>query len=328
MTPRWPLFVLFLAAGVVLALPAALAIFVDLPVATQGNLQGLGIVLNFLILAAAAFDFLASPSLRRVDVSREMSDVMSVGASNAVRVWFTNRNPGPLTVEFTDEPPLPCATQGLPSSVTLAPLKARYRVYHAQPHHRGPNRFGDIYLRCRSRFGLWTFFDQRPLEKPVRIYPDIQAVHGIELLARRNRMAETGVKLSRLRGRGNEFDRLRDYRREDEFRHIDWKATARHQMLISREYVVEKNQNILIVLDCGRSMCNELGGITHLDRALNAAIVLAYIALRQGDNVGFLAFSNRPERWVRPVRGAGAIQTIIRSVRSEERRAGKECSSV
>ena len=58
-------------------------------------------------------------------------------------------------------------------------------------------------------------------------------------------------------------------------------------------------------------MCNELGGISHLDRALNAAIVLSYIALRQGDNVGFLAFSNRAERWVRPVRGAGAIQTII-----------------
>jgi uncharacterized protein (DUF58 family) len=147
---------------------------------------------------------------------------------------------------------------------------------------------------------------------PVRIYPDIQAVHGIELLARRNRLAELGVRMSRLRGRGNEFDRLREYRREDEFRHIDWKATALHQELVSREYVVERNQNILIVLDCGRSMCNELDGITHLDRALNAAIVLSYVALRQWDNVGLLAVSNKVERWVRPVRGAGAIQSIIR----------------
>src|SRR5262249_1478096 len=137
-------------------------------------------------------------------------------------------------------------------------------------------------------------------------------VHGIELLARRNRAAESGLKLSRLRGRGSEFDRLREYRREDEFRHIDWKATARQQTLVSREYVVERNQNILIVIDAGRSMCNELEGITHLDRALNAAIVLSYVALRQGDNVGILAFSNQVERWVRPVRGTGGIQTIIR----------------
>ncbi len=312
MTPRWPLFVLFAAAGAVLAAPAVASQFVDWSPASVRFVNNLGVLLNFLIFGLALVDLIVSPSLRRIDIEREMSDVMSVGARNAIRIWLTNRNRQAVTVDFQDEPPRPCATDGLPFIVTLAPLKARYRVYHVEPHHRGPNRFGDTYLRCKSRFGFWTFFDQRPAEKPVRVYPDIQAVHGIELLARRNRLAETGLKLSRLRGRGTEFDRLREYRREDEFRHIDWKATARQKQLISREYVVERNQNILIVLDCGRSMCNELGGISHLDRALNAAIVLSYIALRQGDNVGFLAFSNRAERWVRPVRGAGAIQTIIR----------------
>src|SRR5262249_54103847 len=158
---------------------------------------------------------------------------------------------------------------GLPFTMGLASEKGRYRVYHVEPRKRGTAAFGDIYLRTRSRWGFWSFFDQRPLPQDVRIYPDIQAVHGIELLARRNRAAETGDQLARLRGRGSEFDRLREYRRGDEYRHIDWKATARHQNLVSREYVVERNQNILIVLDCGRSMCNELHGISHLDRALN-----------------------------------------------------------
>ncbi|HEY2250787.1 MAG TPA: DUF58 domain-containing protein [Planctomycetaceae bacterium] len=312
MTPRWPLVVLFLAAGCVLSVPAVASIFVDLEPVTIRWLHGLGIGFNVLIFAAALVDLAVSPSLRRIDVEREMSDVMSVGARNAIRIWLTNRNRQTIEIDFQDEPPQPCATDGLPFVMSLAPLKARYRVYHVEPHHRGHASFGDIYLRCTSRFGLWTFFDQRPTARPVKVYPDIQAVHGIELLARRNRLAETGLKLSRLRGRGTEFDRLREYRREDEYRQIDWKATARQEQLVSREYVVERNQNILIVLDCGRSMCNELGGISHLDRALNAAIVLSYIALRQGDNVGFLAFSNRAERWIRPVRGAGAIQSIIR----------------
>src|SRR5262249_56156729 len=119
-------------------------------------------------------------------------------------------------------------------------------------------------------------------------------VPGTRLRARPNRLAKPGPNPSPLRGGGTESDRLGEDRREDEFRHIDWKATARQRQIISREYVVERNQNILIVLDCGRSMCNELGGISHLDRALNAAIVLSYIALRQGDNVGFLAFSTPP----------------------------------
>jgi uncharacterized protein (DUF58 family) len=312
MTPRWPLLVLFVAAGGVLAFPAIAAPFVDLSPAMARFVRGAGVSLNFLIFGLALLDLLISPSLHRIDVHRETSEVMSVGARNAVRVWLTNSNRSNVTVEFQDEPPQPCATDGLPFVITLAPLKARYRVYYVEPHHRGPTRYGSIFLRCRSRMSLWTFFDRRPAEVQVKVYPDIQAVHGIELLARRNRLAETGLKLSLLRGRGTEFDRLREYRREDEFRHIDWKATARQRQVISREYVVERNQNILIVLDCGRSMCNELGGISHLDRALNAAIVLGYIALRQGDNVGFLAFSNRAERWVRPVRGAGAIQTIIR----------------
>ena len=312
MTPRWPLLVLFLITGAVLSAPAVALIFVDIDPSTARWLHIGGMTLNLAILGLALLDIALSPSLRNVDLEREMSDVMSVGARNAIRVWMTNRNRQSLTVEFQDEPPQPCATDGLPFVMKLAPRKARYRIYHVVPHHRGPTRFGDVFLRSRSLLGFWTFFDQRTAARQVRVYPDIQAVRGIELLARRNRLAETGLKLSRLRGRGSEFDRLREYRREDEYRHIDWKATARQQQLISREYVVERNQNILIVLDCGRSMCNEQGGITHLDRALNAAIVLSYIALRQGDNVGFLAFSNRAERWVRPVRGAGAIQTIIR----------------
>lgn len=312
MTPRWPMLVSFILAGCVLCAPTALAAFVDLTPATTRLTHGIGIALNLLIFGLSLVDLVVSPSLRQIEVEREMSDVMSVGARNAVRIWLTNRNRSTVQVDFQDEPPEPCATDGLPFVMSLAPLKARYRVYYVEPHHRGTTQFNDIYLRSTSRLGFWTFFDQRHAARQIKVYPDIQAVHGIELLARRNRLAEAGLKLSRLRGRGTEFDRLREYRREDEFRHIDWKATARQRQVISREYVVERNQNILIVLDCGRSMCNELGGISHLDRALNAAIVLSYIALRQGDNVGFLAFSNRAERWVRPVRGAGAIQTIIR----------------
>lgn len=314
MTPRRRLFLLFLAATIPLALPALCTPFTELSVATERLFEGVGILLNFLVFGLALYDVAISPSLSRVDVEREVADVMSVGARNAVRIWFTNRNAQPIPVEFQEKVPQPATTEGLPFSLRLEPQKARYRVYHLIPRHRGPNRFGRIFLRSVTRLGLWTLHDERPLSREIKIYPDIQAVHGIELLARRNRVAEMGIKLSRLRGRGNEFDRLREYRREDEPRHIDWKATARQRQLIAREYVVERNQNIVLVLDCGRSMCNEADGITHLDRALNAAIVLAYVALRQGDNVGLFAASNQAERWVRPMRGANAIQTLIRAV--------------
>ena len=276
------------------------------------GLIGLGILLAVGLFLFSLFDLVVSPSPARIDVRREVGEVLSVGASNPVRLLLRNRNKTDVLVTTHDEPPAPCDFEELPFESTLRPGKIHAHLYHAIPHHRGQNRFGTVFLQIQSRFKLWTLTQTIDLNQEVKIYPDIQAVRGVELLARMNRLAEAGVRMSRLKGRGSEFDRLREYRREDEYRSIDWKATSRYQNLISREYVVEKNQNILFVLDAGRSMCNEHEGITHFDRALNAAILLSYIALRQGDTVGMLVGSNKIDRWVPPVRGTSGVQSLIR----------------
>lgn len=303
MMPRGPLFCL--VGGTVLCMAAGIVA----PGAT-----GVGLAATVLLVLAAAVDRWRSPRLSRVDVYRDAAEVLSVGARNAVWVWFKNRNRRALTLSVHDDHPVPGDVEDLPFTIELPPRQTRYRIYHVTPHKRGLAQFDHIYLRCPSRWRLWTLTERRPLQRTVRVYPDIQAIHGVELLARQNRLAEAGVRMSRLRGRGNEFDRLREYRREDEYRSIDWKATARRQELVAREYVVERNQNVLFLLDCGRSMCNEHDGITHFDRALNAVILLAYVALRQGDTVGALCFSNHVERWIPPVRGRGAVQTLIRQM--------------
>ena len=272
----------------------------------------LGLAINLLIVLLAMIDLLLTPPPRELEITREVSKVLSVGASNPVILRLVNRSPVELTLEVTDEPPQPSRTQDLPLTVRLLPWKEHTATYHLIPQRRGRNRFTNVHIRYRSRLGLWTRGEKRPLERSVKIYPDIRAVRRFDLLARKNRLAEMGLKLWRLRGREGEFERLREYRLEDELRHIDWKATAKHQRLISREFTVERNQNIVFLLDCGRSMCNETEGISHLDRGLNAAIILSYIALGQGDNVALLAFSNRVERAVGPVRGKPAIRTLIR----------------
>lgn len=303
MMPRLPLLFLFAVAMIPFALATVW------PAAAQ-----IGILICLGVLLLALIDLAISPSLLALEIHREVKDVLSVGTPNSVKLWFTNRGSVPLHVFVHDEPPTPCSYTDLPFDIELIPNKHQYRIYHVEPHHRGNNRFRRVFLQMKSRLKLWTIYDERDIHQNIRIYPDIKSVHGVELLARRNRLAAAGIKLSRLRGRGTDFDRLREYRREDEFRSIDWKATSRHQQLISREYVVEKNQNIIFLLDCGRSMCNEDEGVTHFDRALNAAILLSYVALRQGDSVSLLACSNKVERWVPPIRGAGSIQKLIRQI--------------
>ncbi|WP_298867402.1 DUF58 domain-containing protein [uncultured Gimesia sp.] len=303
MMPRLPLIFLFAMAMIPFALGTVWQ------EATQvGVLICLGVFLLSLV------DLAVTPSLLAVEVHRDVNEVLSVGTPNSVKLSFINRGTVPLSIHVHDEPPLPCHYSNLPFDIELFPNKHQYSIYHVEPHHRGKNRFRRVFLQMKSKLKLWTVYDEKDIHQEVRIYPDIKAVRGVELLARRNRLAETGIKLSRLRGRGTEFDRLREYRRGDEFRSIDWKATSRHQELISREYVIEKNQNIIFLIDCGRSMCNEEGGVTHFDRALNAAILLSYVALRQGDTISLMACSNKVERWVPPIRGAGSIQKLIRQV--------------
>jgi uncharacterized protein (DUF58 family) len=270
------------------------------------------LALDGTVILVAGIDYFRTTKPDRIEILREVSEVLSVGTRNLVTLRLLNRAEIPLRLEVTDEPPEPGRTDGLPFEADLAPQREVEAHYHLVPGRRGPSRFSFVHFRFRSPLGLWTRTVRRPLVDDVRIYPDIRTVRRFDLLARRNRLAEMGLKLWRLRGREGEFERLRDYRREDELRHVDWRATAKHGKLISREFVVERNQNVVVLLDCGRSMVNETDGIAHLDRGLNASIMLSYIALGQGDNVSLVAFSNRIERVAGPVRGKRAVQTLIR----------------
>lgn len=264
------------------------------------------------IVVLALLDVLVSPRPIRIVVERETSDVMSVGALNMVKLHLHNQNSSSVLVQVHDEPPLPGDLHELPATTRIGPRQSVTLTYHVRPHHRGRGQFGTVFLRMRSRLFLWTLSDERELPADVRIFPDIRAIHGVELLARHNRLSQAGVRLSRLQGRGTDFDRLREYRRGDEYRCIDWKATAKHREVVSREYVVEKNQNVLFVLDAGRSMCNQVDGISHFDRALNAAILMSYVALRQGDSISLLCCGKEVQRWIPTLRGAPAIQSLVR----------------
>ena len=271
------------------------------------------LLLNLVLVAVACVDLLISPSPNDVAIHREISEVLSVGASNPATLTVRNRTGLTLAITLHDDPGPLCEVDRLPQSVTVGPGKEETIHYSVKPSRRGASEMPAVHLRFPTRLGLWTRHQVRSLKTPIRIYPDIRAVYRYELMARQNRLSEIGVRMVRMPGQGREFERLREFRYGDEIRQIDWKATARQRQLISREFNVERNQNIVIMVDCGRFMRNETDGISYLDRALNSAIMLSYIALGQGDNVSLLAFSNKIERFIRPVRGKPGIQSILRS---------------
>ena len=277
------------------------------------TLADMALLINVVLVIAAGVDVLISGSPDEIEVEREISDVLSVGTSNPAKIILRSKCRLPLSVTVHDDPGEICEIERLPETVRLEPWKEESVSYVVKPLKRGAAILQAVHLRFPTLLGLWTRHQIRKLETHVRVYPDIRAVYRYELMASRNRLAEIGVRVMRMPGQGREFERLREYRYGDEIRHIDWKATARQRELISREFTVERNQNIVLMVDCGRFMRNETDGISYLDRALNSAIMLSYIALGQGDNVSLMAFSNQIERFVRPVRGKPGIQAILRS---------------
>ena len=132
-------------------------------------------------------------------------------------------------------------------------------------------------------------------------------------MARDNRLGELGIHQRQRRGQGMEFHQLREYRVGDSMRQIDWKATSRLRKAISREYRDERDQQVFFLLDHGRRMHSRDGDLTHLDHALNAVLLLAYVALRQGDAVGLMTLG-ASRRFIAPRKGPSHVNTILDTV--------------
>ena len=149
----------------------------------------------------------------------------------------------------------------------------------------------------------------------MRVYPDVRQIARYTVLARRDRLSTLGVRRSRKLGTDNEFERLRDYIEGDEPRHMDWRATARRRKLTVRAHQVNQSQRLIFLIDCGRMMAGDTGdGLSPLDHALNAMLMLAHVALIRGDQVGVLAFSDTVKAYVPPGGGPRRINRIVHSV--------------
>ena len=263
------------------------------------------------LIVIAAFDALLG---RRalVAVERELPEVFSLGRQNVVTLELRSLARRRLQVEIVDDAFAEAEMFDLPAKASL-PARGRVSVkYRVRPARRGAYELGDHHVRYPTPLGFWQRQLRIHARNAVRVYPDVQAVRTYELLARQDREYAL-VRAARLRGGESEFERLREYLKDDEFRSIDWKATARRQKLIAREYQLERNQNIVFLLDCGRLMTAETAGLSHLDHALNAVLMMSHVAARSGDHVGLLAFDEEVRKWLPPAGGARSSQRIIQA---------------
>jgi uncharacterized protein (DUF58 family) len=205
--------------------------------------------------------------------------------------------------------------QGTPrvfdATLDLKPNSFREIVLPIEATLRGTHSFGDVCLRMTSPLRMVQAQRLVAHDATCKVYPDIETVKEY-IVARRMRVsAAPHLRTARLRGIGSEFESLRDYEQGDDIRHIDWKASARHQRLITRNYEVEHHRNIILVVDRGRLMAGQVGTGTKLDCAIDTALMVAGVALDGGDRCGLLLFDEEVASYIPPNGGMPQLNRIV-----------------
>ncbi|HEX3940486.1 MAG TPA: DUF58 domain-containing protein [Acidobacteriaceae bacterium] len=264
-----------------------------------------------LVLSLAVADGLRLPAPSAIEAERIWSSAPAI--SNSTEVLLSIRQPGPGTLFFTALDDLPPAFLDEPPPVFLKafPGVAATARYSFIPRSRGDAQAGQLFLRYRSAAGLAERWAVADLSQTVRIYPALRSPEAHSLFLMRLRQIEMQLRKRRQRGLGREFESLRDYREGDDLRDICWTATARRGAPVSKQYEIEKNQPVWIVLDSGRLLQERVAGYTKLDYAASASVALAQLALQSGDRAGLLAYGREIQQRILPGRGGPQLRRFV-----------------
>jgi len=272
------------------------------------------------LLVAATLDFLLTLRVWRaseVRMSRHLPSAFAIGVKKQVHLQFESSGSRQWACEVFDHCDSSLLVQGLPARFTVFPNKRTDVAYEATPSRRGEIDFQPADVRVRSRLRLVELIVSIGGVDGRRAYPDFAQVARYAWLAGDRRLQEIGIKTYQQRGEGTDFKQLAEYRYGDPVRHIDWKATLRQNKPILREFQDERDQCVMLLIDCGRRMRaydaeNGIGS-GHFDQVLNAVMLLSYVALKQGDAVGALTFGTPAgdERVFAPRKGAHALNALM-----------------
>lgn len=289
--------VLLMAAGA----PLALLLAILLP-----QLWFAGLVWIPLVLALLGLDWLQAAPAPLLTV--EAPGVVEIGAPLLVTVAVepVRRAPQGLELSIATGPRLRPLGQDI---VGVAPNEARPTIAF-EAIRRGPDALLQLWSRWKGPFGLLWRQRVVPLEHPVVVAPDVRPVREAAPILLRDAQAGEMARIDR--GQGSEFEALTEWRSGMERRTIDWNHSARHLTLLARENRIERNNQLVLAVDTGRVMCEPVAGLPRVDRAVTAALLAAYSALKLGDRVGLFGFDSHPRVSSGPISGARAFPLLQR----------------
>ena len=291
---------------------AALASVVVLVV--PGPFWGPLLAVNGALALVALGDALLAPAPESLPVRRDVSAVVSLGATAEVTWTVRNTTRHRRRIALADglAPSLRAGTRRAAARVPAGgTLTARTEI---RPARRGRFPLPEIVLRVDGPLGLAARQAAVPVPGVLRVYPSFRSKDEAELRIRKARILEVGLRSAQGRGGGTEFDQLREYTVDDEFRRIDWAATARAGRPIVRTFRAERNQTVLVLLDNGRVMAGRVDGVPRVEHAVDAVMLLTAVATGLGDRCGVVAFDREVRAAVAPGAGRHQLGRVVEAL--------------
>lgn len=248
------------------------------------------VVSETLVAVLVLLDVLLAPRPGGLRVRRRAPNVLRLG--KPAEVVLTAHNPTRRRLEIAIH-------DASPPSLQRAPRRHRAWIdpgawidlrAEVRPTRRGRVRLGPLTVRTGGPLGLGGRQSRFAASQETRVYPALRGRAEVELRVRRGRLLQAGLRSSALRGGGSDFDALREYLPDDEFRRINWRATARSPKAIANQFREERSQQVILLLDASRAMAAQVEGVSRLEHALDAAVAVAELGSRVGDHVGVVAF--------------------------------------
>lgn len=281
----------------------------------SGVLAGLLVVWLLAVCIFALVDRMLFPAVA-LQTERPLPPRLIIGRDFTMQIAF--KNCGRCTAVFSG---VDYQSQGLEgesrlSQFVLNPNETCTFPLVVRPLLRGSLKFGPLHIVQEPGLRLWRYHSVFDNGGKVKVYPDYQP--GAESLDFLQKVGEVGIRRTRQRGEGTDFDCLREYRDGDDSARIDWKATSRLNRAVSRQYTIERDHDVIIGLDCGRLMGAHFDGVPKFDYTIRAALALAEMSIRVGDRVGLLVFDSKVRCFVPPAKGPVQLGRILEALYDQQ----------
>jgi uncharacterized protein (DUF58 family) len=255
-----------------------------------------------------------------LDGKRELAERLSNGDDNPIAIRLKSAYPFPVSASVVDELPVQFQVRDGSYRVLLPAGSSRIIHYTLRPVKRGAYGFGVVNVFVKSPIRLLSRRYRLGMPTEVPVYPSYLQMRRYQLLAISNRLSEIGVKKIRRIGHSMEFEQVKEYVKGDDFRTINWKATARRNQLMANAYTDEKSQQVYCLIDKSRVMKMPFRGLSLLDYAINASVVLSNVALLKNDKAGLITFSEEIGQFLPASRSATQMNAILEALYRQKTR--------